>query len=60
MDTVSVYVSHSKNNIIFRRTVVVILIMIYLRRTVTPTTLNKPRLFAYTMHTYKMLLLVKK
>ena len=34
VDTVTVYVSHSKKNIVFRRTVVVNLIMIYLRRTV--------------------------
>ena len=50
MDTVTVYVSHIKINMVFRRTTVVNLIITYLRRTVMPKRLTKPKLFADMKH----------
>ena len=46
----TVNVSHNKNNILFRRTTFVNLIITCLRHRLTPKRLTKPTLFAYMKH----------
>ena len=50
VDTVTVYISHSTKNILFRRMTFVNLVIIYLRHTVTHKRLTKPTLFVYMKH----------